>query len=464
MRKELKYGILLLGGVLLPLLLIEGVLQVAAYINFRESRMEEIPPRSGRERVVLCLGDSFTFGVGASTRSLSYPAQLERCLGSRVTLGGPSWRAVNRGWPGMNSAELLHRTPGYLKEIDPDYVCILIGRNNRWNRAEPGGPRSDDWRWEVRTFRFLAILWANLTEGDDVRETGNPGIQEADRLFREGALDKARECLDALRPGVRASGSSEDATRFTEILYRLHDDEAIVEECLYHIEKHGPSGPLCYMLIKPLGRLGRFEEALRRADEAMACVENERKKVPILRARAWIHLKMDQARSALEDILTAYALHKNDGLLEDNLLQVAMNSRKSLLDLPEVVRSMAYDPALGNRVQEVAHAVLTGREVHGKESEFHRKLMEDLVELVALVRAHGAQPVLLTYPERVREVDDCIRALSGQEGVPLVNLIPVFRKQINAKGRSKYFITDGHCTDEGYRLMSLQVANLLISL
>jgi hypothetical protein len=364
----------------------------------------------------------------------------------------------------MNSAELLHRTPGYLKEIDPDFVCILIGRNNRWNRAEPDGARSDGWRWEVRTFRFLAILWANLTEGDDARATGNPGIQKADRLFREGELDKTRECLDALRPGVRASASCEDAVRFTEILYRLHDDEAIVEECLYNIEKYGPSGSLCYMLIKPLGRLGRLEESLRWADEALRCVENERKTVPILRARAWIRLKMGHGRSALEDILTAYALHKNDGLLEDNLVQVAMNSRKSLLELPEVVKGMTYDPALGRRVQEVAQAVLTGREVHGKESEFHRKLMEDLGKLVALVRAHGAQPVLLTYPERVREVDDCIRELSDQEGVPLVDLIPVFKKQVNVEGRAKYFITDGHCTDEGYRLMSVQVASLLHSL
>lgn len=108
---------------------------------------------------VVCLGDSYTYGIGASTPATSYPAQLQALLRAR---GHDGIVVGNGGAPGQDSAFLLRRLPTLLGP-DTRVVCLLMACNDTWSRParvpDDALPLPDDggfaWRW--RTGRLLAI-------------------------------------------------------------------------------------------------------------------------------------------------------------------------------------------------------------------------------------------------------------------------------------------------------------------
>jgi lysophospholipase L1-like esterase len=114
---------------------------------------------------VLCIGDSFTYGMGASDPGHSYPAQLEARLRREL---GPHFRVENRGWPGRSSRECLEAIDGWLAEVKPRYVCIAVGINDSWRLPEelvlppptaggsaaPAGSHGEPYVWTFRLWRL----------------------------------------------------------------------------------------------------------------------------------------------------------------------------------------------------------------------------------------------------------------------------------------------------------------------
>jgi acyl-CoA hydrolase len=82
---------------------------------------------------VLALGDSLTFGTGA-TPETSYPAVL-------ATLSG--WQVVNAGVPGDTSAQALERLPALLQEHQPALVLVSIGGNDLLRRLPEADTRAN---------------------------------------------------------------------------------------------------------------------------------------------------------------------------------------------------------------------------------------------------------------------------------------------------------------------------------
>lgn len=82
---------------------------------------------------VLALGDSLTFGTGA-TPEASYPVVLARLTG---------WQVVNAGVPGDTSAQALARAQGLLDQHAPQLVLLGIGGNDLLRRLPETDLRSN---------------------------------------------------------------------------------------------------------------------------------------------------------------------------------------------------------------------------------------------------------------------------------------------------------------------------------
>lgn len=82
---------------------------------------------------VLALGDSLTYGTGASPET-SYPAVLARLTG---------WNVVNAGIPGDTSAGALARLPELLQQHKPALVIVSIGGNDFLRGVPPADTRSN---------------------------------------------------------------------------------------------------------------------------------------------------------------------------------------------------------------------------------------------------------------------------------------------------------------------------------
>lgn len=65
---------------LVSLLLLECALQGAAVVAWLWHRPAERTQAVAAENTILCVGDSWTYGIGSSDPSRSYPMQLQRIL------------------------------------------------------------------------------------------------------------------------------------------------------------------------------------------------------------------------------------------------------------------------------------------------------------------------------------------------------------------------------------------------
>ncbi|MEJ8837170.1 GDSL-type esterase/lipase family protein [Ramlibacter sp. AN1133] len=95
----------------------------------RQPRMAAIPAGA----TVLALGDSITFGTGASADA-SYPAVLASLT---------RWNVVNAGVPGDTSALALARLPQLLQQHSPALVIVSIGGNDFLRHVPPAETRAN---------------------------------------------------------------------------------------------------------------------------------------------------------------------------------------------------------------------------------------------------------------------------------------------------------------------------------
>ena len=104
------------------------ILEVLLQIVVRSQSLHHPDPRSFTDvdgKRILCVGDSFTYGVGAP-KGMSYPDMLQEKLGDSYTV-------VNRGWPGANSSMVAAYMPEWMEKYEPDLVLVLSGVNNNYN-------------------------------------------------------------------------------------------------------------------------------------------------------------------------------------------------------------------------------------------------------------------------------------------------------------------------------------------
>ena len=88
------------------------------------------PDRSKNRDVILCLGDSTTFGWGVG-QSETFAAQLDQRLERNPATAG-RWQVFNAGVPAYSSAQLLVNARRLIPRAKPKFVVICTGNNEGW--------------------------------------------------------------------------------------------------------------------------------------------------------------------------------------------------------------------------------------------------------------------------------------------------------------------------------------------
>jgi lysophospholipase L1-like esterase len=122
--------LLVLASTATALLLVEGALQLAALTVGRGPAAR----RAAGRLQVLCIGDSNTYGLLVAPGE-SYPARLQQIWDAGKLQ--PSIQAVNIGYPGTNSSQVLRDIDRNLDLFEPDVVVIEIGANDFWTLPVP---------------------------------------------------------------------------------------------------------------------------------------------------------------------------------------------------------------------------------------------------------------------------------------------------------------------------------------
>ena len=131
--------------------------------------------------VIICFGDSLTFGTGAST-GMDYPSRLSRLLGKPV---------INAGVPGNTTADALQRLEADVLEKNPGYVLLTLGGNDLKNRVG-----------KATAFSNLEAIVRSIQSAGAMVVLGGIDIPMYGRGFGEAYKELAEKTGSVLIPNV----------------------------------------------------------------------------------------------------------------------------------------------------------------------------------------------------------------------------------------------------------------------
>jgi hypothetical protein len=156
---------LLIGGLLVSFALAEGLVRLqesgegGGYAPVRTDRRERRPinsrgyrdlerviPKPDGVRRAVCLGDSFTWGVGVLFDD-AWPQRIERGL-SRER--GETWEAVVLAEPGLNAVQMTSRLDSEGFAYEPDVVVLAWVLNDSEDEDAAEARRATDWVEEAQ--------------------------------------------------------------------------------------------------------------------------------------------------------------------------------------------------------------------------------------------------------------------------------------------------------------------------
>ena len=137
-------------GLVAGLVASEALLQAGAAVVRLGRR--EVSGSRGEDMIVLCLGDSNTYGLYVDEEQ-AWPRQLEAAW--RAAGRPPRLEVINGGFPGMNSSRIRNLLPQVIEDLRPAVVLLMVGANDLWTQEEP--PREERASISVRLWRYSRL-------------------------------------------------------------------------------------------------------------------------------------------------------------------------------------------------------------------------------------------------------------------------------------------------------------------
>jgi lysophospholipase L1-like esterase len=164
-----------------------GAAMAAVSTAPEEPKPEPQAPSTAGEKagseVIVCFGDSLTFGTGAAT-GMDYPSQLAGMMGKPI---------INKGIPGDTTSSALRRLYRDVLSIKPDIVLITLGGNDLKNGVSKN-----------TAFANLKYIVETILERGARVIIGGLKFPGIDRGFGKGYQDLARQTGAILIPDIYA--------------------------------------------------------------------------------------------------------------------------------------------------------------------------------------------------------------------------------------------------------------------
>lgn len=486
-------------------------LQVVALVNWATAGRESVA--SGDRRTILCVGDSFTFGLGAEQPELNaYPAHLQRLLDDRAP---DTWHVVNGGFPGRSSRDVLLELNRQLERFRPALVVTLVGYNDRWKtpdaldyREVVAAEGGFEFRW--RTWELLRRAWRELVvgapgerfgdftgswdcggmplqieesrlslNGVDYRWTDGerPGAvvltRDAERLvfrFRRGPTgallmapaggQNAQEL--AFQPAAPDAGalpldsSPEYRSAFERGLRAAPDPDWIRATCARLTDAPAES-TLWWELAGRAATGAERELVLATVDAALAKVPPASNwRAGLFRMRGMLIADADPD-AALDAMLQAAAVDGHWGSV------AAWTTRDPLVFTAARLAESARRTGLTDDQRTTVEKLFARSR---RRSEVAEILTHHLELMQRLCSERGAALVLVTYPDPEFAADPvqvAIRESAAKLEVGLCDSERHFRALLSTGTRSRWFAADGHCNDAGYGELAGTIADAVLA-
>ncbi len=491
MKTILKKSAAFVIGLFAIILLLEIALRILGYMGEREAAVDiEILDKNKNVYTVMCVGDSFTRGVGAPTGQ-DYPSRLEPLL----NVGGEkTFKVINVGVAGKNSSQILSSLPSEIEAAQPDIVVLLTGGANHWNyygyaaARESGGLALSDFLYGLRVYKLTTLLSRNVKDKLTAEETKNTN-EHLEQSKYENLMKKFNAAVKQ---------NPNDAQAYYEVgdfyMYEQNVEKAITW-FQKGIEADSKAADNYLSLVLAHHALGRHDEEVKWLDRAVQdCGDTGKDK--IYSYLVTFHLEAGEVEKSIlyakeglrinphcRDIfdILQYALNY------ENLFSQTKGSPPILLPnisenhIEEIAKLLESFPPIESLVyldipERLYEAPVQIKDKLRKDGELVLSWIEaDLEKIIGLCKAKGIKLIMQNYPLRGHHESHMSRAYKNagvllektakKYAIPFVNN----KKKFNMLGENKenYLEPLGladHCNAKGYAYMAQNIFEVIMSL
>lgn len=424
MKNFLKNLSLCLAGAACALFIAEVSLFLfsKAYYAYRTSGTRAVSHDISVTRI-LCVGDSFTFGMGAP-KGLSYPEQLEKML--RERRADRKFKVYNVGMPGNTSVKLLNRLEGQLDKYRPDFLIVLVGANDNYNLDES---------------EYVLLKNGRLkTAGGFSRYLARFRVYKLYRAAKKAYL------VNLWRRRLAAKFGNTLGARCA------HPPAlpAIDAETLEAYERIIAQGDAYFN-----GYNMNVSAAIEEWKKAIALVPSREKAYSKL---AGLYLHIDKDSLAFEALKKARAITPCDPEIYYNLWRGYYDTEDAASAKEALEQYLFLSP---KSIPLYLSVLQYGVPCNRRKEIFDSVLKSNIRTIIALAKEKKVKVILQTYTDKT--CLEFFRQVALEYGVPLVDNYSVYAGLAQQQGyrRSDYFAEDGHCNERGYAVMAENVYRAL---
>ncbi|MBL7196781.1 MAG: tetratricopeptide repeat protein [Candidatus Omnitrophica bacterium] len=464
---------------------------------------------------ILCLGDSFTFGVGASKAEESYPWQLERLLNENYK--NKRLEVINLGVPGFNSSQTLKSLETNAIRFNPNLIIILTGLNNESQLLDTSYPllfhkekisrnilfqRLTISLNKFRVYKLLKICMLNLK--NKIMPTYNKEItiKSLDLMYGEGEFRKLIEKhlnslpvnrqqyavpINEFKMLVQLNPSEFWPHYQLGWLYKMAGEDALAFK---EFNKAAELNPNDFWTINQLGwlytergqaKLAREQfERVANIDHYRVASEEDQKEFGF--SNSWRHFELglfyksegryEQAISEFKSAIEVEPYHFWKHLRPHNeLAQIYKRLGRYKLAKGEFEAIIAINPGhllAYLELEQIFEKKLNEKEKSKYELNIQNQLKNllryDLTKVVEFSKGNNIKVILLTYPHANNYIRTTIKEIAENFSIPIVDNFSLFAERIKKGETGIHFIPPyGHCNAVGYKIMAEEIYKTLIN-
>lgn len=447
---------------------IEGVIYPKKDVS--ENKISGI--RHNEDYVILCIGDSHTFGLGAAYDD-SYPRQLEKMLNAGNFK--KKFIVINGSVVASNSSQALKELRKNMEQYGPDVVIALVGVKNEnlddsnyWlfaDKKEVGikryyCKRVDYFLTKFRTYRLLKMLESDLKKKVAAYKTESLGITKKNLAKKEAKNNKTselssieqskeKECIDS---GMAYLGQRkfELAMQQAKNALELNPNNEFGHLILASVYRREQM----YDLAKSeIAKAIEINPNISRAYSELGYIYYDESKIdPTLKEKD-IALAIKLFNKAIDvnpTYVTPYLALGNIYFFEQGRADLAIKVAKKVLEI---------DPTNDEGKRRLN--IYLQPSVNDRATD---KLFEyDLENIINLAMNKGTTVIILGYPH-INVKDEIRRKVAARYGIPFIDIYSIFNDLLKGHNRKDFFSADAnHCNGNGYRIIAEEIYKVIKS-
>ncbi len=428
--------------------LIELGLRIGGYVALKlNPPLKSISAVKDKSKfVILCLGDSYTFGIG-TVYQYSFPRQLGNILNRRFPRN--KFQVYNLGIPGSNSSQLVNNMQYNINKYNPALLIIMTGRNDTWNLSDVTGVlisnKIDSILTHLRTYKLVKIVAINLRKRVDFKNTVISEVAAEANLVT--GYNNRDDKNIKIQKDILPETNQQTIIGHNFAVQGRYD---LAEKYFLKALELNPNN---ISATRQLGAIYRGQAKYELAEEYLKksiAKEDGTKDLGAYLELGMIHRLQKKYGLAKQELKEAMADSQHLYVAFNELLQLYKDKEKFFNDMEN------FKIEINNK--SILREIDALLKLQKDEEHIYKIIYANLIKIKEISERNNVRVIFQTYPNPIVDaINENMRKFAKRYGLPLVDNHLIFKEKLTAQDGKDFFVADGHCNAKGYRIIAKNI-------